>query len=162
MKFFSQTTFQLENTNLLMCISTCPVCLASKTNFLQNIPYFDKWGKAEEILHLSNVKLHKINKSSGKHGLKKHTTTHTHTHIYAHFFFSSLCLTRRADPKAPFPICSRISYCSILSWWNLCFSTQSCSILNPAIKIKSITNKESICHKAFQILVVIEQTYLIT
>lgn len=30
-----------------------------------------------------------------------------------YFFFSCLCLTRRAEPKAPFPICSSISYCSI-------------------------------------------------
>lgn len=32
-----------------------------------------------------------------------------------HFFFSSLWRTRRAEPNAPFPICSRTSYCSIIS-----------------------------------------------
>lgn len=34
-------------------------------------------------------------------------------HKNTHFFFSCLCLTRSAEPKEPFPICSRISYWSI-------------------------------------------------
>lgn len=31
----------------------------------------------------------------------------------AHFFFSTLCLTKSAEPNAPFPICSNTSYWSI-------------------------------------------------
>ena len=30
-----------------------------------------------------------------------------------HLLFSTLCLTRSADPNEPFPICSNTSYCSI-------------------------------------------------
>ena len=30
-----------------------------------------------------------------------------------HLFFSTLCLTRSADPNEPLPICSNTSYCSI-------------------------------------------------
>lgn len=42
--------------------------------------------------------------------------------FHSHFFFSCLCLTRRAEPKEPFPICSNISYCSIWEIEMTCFS----------------------------------------
>ena len=52
-----------------------------------------------------------------------------HYNIFRMFFFSSWSLTRSAEPKAPFFICSSTSYCSMSSTSNWKFHSRDRPIL---------------------------------
>lgn len=106
-------------TNLLMSRSSWPISLAGKTNFFQHIPdHSQRKEKGQSIakrwinhacliviLTYSICNVNIIDEGKG-------------SYLPSYFFFSCLCLTRRAEPKAPFPICSSISYCSM---WEMYF-----------------------------------------
>lgn len=81
---------QSKETNLLVGRPAAAISLTSKSDLLQNIPTLKpklKHQKAAIFIKLQRRK--------------------------PHLFFSSLCFTSNADPKAPFPICSSTSYFSI-------------------------------------------------
>jgi len=82
--------------NLLMSRSSCPTSLPSKPDFLQNIPLESKYRRESNITANSNSQ-------------KTSFFTQSCLRVSTYSFFSCLCLTRRADPKEPFPICSRTS-----------------------------------------------------
>lgn len=78
-----------------------PVGLASQTDLFQDIPAttFRKRSKHEE---------------TGEKTEQRTETGNGRISGFPHLLFSTLCRTSRADPNAPFPICSKTSYCSIL------------------------------------------------